>query len=122
MKPAAGKAAYELTDEASGFGLMMDVADMDPLDGGEHGGGGGGHGSGAAEKLQDADFFNGAARRCGGVRVRERHASSTAASREPRACARPRAAASVGSSSGAERLLRGLALAFLFVVASPPRP
>ena len=74
MKPAAGKAAYELTDEASGFGLMMDVADMDPLDGGEHGGGGGGHGSGAAEKLQDADFFNGAALRAAGVRVRERHA------------------------------------------------
>ncbi len=121
MKPA-GKPAYgELADEASGFGLMMDVADMDPLDGGEHGGGGGGHGSGAAEKLQDADFFNGAARRCGGVRVWERHASSTAASREPRACARPRAAASVGSS-GAERLLRGLALAFPFVVASLPRP
>jgi hypothetical protein len=78
MKPATGKAAYELADEASGFGLMMDVADMDPLDGGEHGGGGGGHGSGAAEKLQDADFFNGAPRRgvaaCGeGTPCPQRH-------------------------------------------------
>jgi hypothetical protein len=60
MKPV-GKVGFGDADESSGFGLLMDVADMDPLDVGEHAGGGG-HGGGSAEKLQDADFFNGAAR------------------------------------------------------------
>ena len=54
MKPAAPKTAFaDFEDGSPAFGVLD--ADLD-LDGGEHGPGG--HAS--ADKLPDADFFNGA--------------------------------------------------------------
>jgi hypothetical protein len=56
MKPAGKGALYELDDAPPmGFGMLIDASDVDALEGVEHGGG---HGS--ADKLPDADFFNGA--------------------------------------------------------------
>ena len=56
MKPAAPKTTFADFEEGSpAFGVLD--ADLDLLDGGEHGPGG--HAS--ADKLPDADFFNGAA-------------------------------------------------------------
>jgi hypothetical protein len=56
MKPAGKGALYELDDAPPmGFGMLIDASDVDALEGSEHGGG---HGS--ADKLPDADFFNGA--------------------------------------------------------------
>jgi hypothetical protein len=54
MKPAGPKSAFADFEEGSPFGVL-DAADLDSLDGGEHAGG---HAS--ADKLPDADFFNGA--------------------------------------------------------------
>ena len=55
MKPAGPKGAFADFEEGSpAFGILD--TDLDGLDGGEHGGG---HAS--ADKLPDADFFNGAA-------------------------------------------------------------
>ena len=54
MKPA-GKGALAEYEEVGGFAMLLDGADVEALESGEHGGG---HAS--ADKLPDADFFNGA--------------------------------------------------------------
>ena len=62
MKPAGGKAAFTEPPEdvagASGaFGMLLDVSELDSFDVDHPGGGAQG---GSADKLPDADFFNGA--------------------------------------------------------------
>ena len=53
MKPAGPKAAFVDFEEGSPAFGILDAADLDSLDGGEHAG------HAPAEKLPDADFFNG---------------------------------------------------------------
>ena len=73
MKPAAPKTAFaDFEDGSPAFGVLD--ADLD-LDGGEHGPGG--HAS--ADKLPDADFFNGAAAEIPASQRRCRAASRVAA-------------------------------------------
>jgi hypothetical protein len=89
MKPA-GKGGFAELDDLASFGMLD--ADVEGLESGEHGGT---HGS--ADKLPDADFFNGARAR----RARRRDAA--------RRCGRGRATLGWRSHAPALTALRGVA-------------